>query len=83
MPGMLPTLLAYDERMLHHRSALPPHPERPERLQAIMARLKATGLAGVKPPDACHWLLQLSTYVVRLVHQHNTFGCPNFTTDCR
>ncbi|KAG2440359.1 hypothetical protein HXX76_004464 [Chlamydomonas incerta] len=37
-------MLAADARMLLHRSALPPHPSRPERLQAIMSRLHARGL---------------------------------------
>ncbi|KAG2497934.1 hypothetical protein HYH03_004196 [Edaphochlamys debaryana] len=37
-------LLAADERMLLHRTSLPPYPGRPERLQAIMSRLHSSGL---------------------------------------
>ncbi|KXZ56688.1 hypothetical protein GPECTOR_1g62 [Gonium pectorale] len=37
-------LLVSDARMLLHRSSLPPYPGRPERLQAIMARLHSSGL---------------------------------------
>mmetsp|Transcript_37661 Transcript_37661/g.83864 ORF Transcript_37661/g.83864 Transcript_37661/m.83864 type:complete len:552 (-) Transcript_37661:473-2128(-) len=36
--------LAVDERMLQHRASLPPYPERPERVRAIMARLDNAGL---------------------------------------
>ncbi|KAG1663218.1 hypothetical protein FOA52_011311 [Chlamydomonas sp. UWO 241] len=42
LPGSV--ALAVDERMLEHRSSLPPYPERPERLRAIMARLGAAGV---------------------------------------
>ncbi len=47
--GMSPgtTLLAYDERMtLHEEDAASPHPERPDRIRAVIARLLSTGLAG-------------------------------------
>ncbi len=44
--ALAPTLLAFDERMLQHRAALWPAAERPERLQAIMARLQSAGLTG-------------------------------------
>ncbi|KAJ9508999.1 hypothetical protein QJQ45_001447 [Haematococcus lacustris] len=36
--------LSFDENMLLHRGSLPPCPERPERLQAILTRLEAMGL---------------------------------------
>ncbi len=41
------TLLAYDERMtLHREDATMPHPERPDRIRAVIARLMSSGLAG-------------------------------------
>lgn len=44
-------LLCYDERMLlHDEGRSHPHPERPDRLRAIMARLSRSGLSGV-----CVW----------------------------
>ena len=44
------TLLAYDERMtLHEEDAASPHPERPDRIRAVIARLLSTGLAGAAP----------------------------------
>lgn len=44
------TVLAYDERMLLHRDESArgsPHPERPDRIKAVMARLERAGLTGV------------------------------------
>ena len=44
------TVLAYDERMLLHRDESArgsPHPERPDRIRAVMARLERAGLTGV------------------------------------
>ena len=42
------TALVFDERMqLHAESRLRPHPERPDRIKAVVARLMASGLAGV------------------------------------
>ena len=42
------TVLAWDERMaLHAEGRAAPHPERPDRLRAIMARLLTSGIAGV------------------------------------
>jgi hypothetical protein len=52
LPGIGGTMLVYqdpeeeDAAMLGHRSLLPPAHERPERLLAIMARLKASGVIG-------------------------------------
>ena len=44
------TGLAYDERMtLHCEDADSPHPERPDRIRAVLARLLSSGLAGVRP----------------------------------
>ena len=41
------TVLAWDERMtLHAEGRHNPHPERPDRLRAVMARLFDSGLAG-------------------------------------
>ena len=41
------TVLAWDERMtLHAEGRHNPHPERPDRLRAVMARLLDSGLAG-------------------------------------
>ncbi|GBF98141.1 histone deacetylase [Raphidocelis subcapitata] len=40
-------LLAWHEDSLLHRAMLPPYPERPERLSAILARLQASGLLEV------------------------------------
>lgn len=43
-------MLAYDERMLLHRDESArgsPHPERPDRIKAVMARLERAGLTGV------------------------------------
>ena len=43
------TVLAYDERMLLHRDESArgsPHPERPDRIKAVMARLERAGLTG-------------------------------------
>jgi hypothetical protein len=39
--------LLYDERMeLHVEGGASPHPERPDRIRAVMARLLSTGLGG-------------------------------------
>ncbi len=41
------TVLCYDERMTEHEEGKPnPHPERPDRIRAVMARLKRQGLLG-------------------------------------
>ena len=41
-------MLAYDQRMtLHAEGKLTPHPERPDRIRAVMARLAASGLTGL------------------------------------
>ena len=43
-------VLAYDERMtLHMEDQGSSHPERPDRIRAVMARLTASGLAGCFP----------------------------------
>lgn len=40
-------MLAYDERMtLHAEGKWSSHPERPDRVRAVMARLAASGLTG-------------------------------------
>ena len=40
------TVLVYDERMERHvEGRSQPHPERPDRIKAVMARLLASGLA--------------------------------------
>ena len=45
------TVLAWDERMaLHAEGRTNPHPERPDRLRAVMARLLNSGLAGEPNP---------------------------------
>lgn len=45
---MASAMQVYDERMLlHEEGKRHPHPERPDRLRAIMCRLRASGLAGV------------------------------------
>ncbi len=45
------TGLAYDERMtLHCEDADSPHPERPDRIRAVIARLQSAGLAGAPAP---------------------------------
>ena len=42
------TGLAFDERMtMHCEQSSAPHPERPDRIRAVIARLQASGLAGV------------------------------------
>lgn len=42
------TGLAFDERMtMHAEQSSAPHPERPDRIRAVIARLQASGLAGV------------------------------------
>ena len=42
------TGLAFDERMtMHSEQSSAPHPERPDRIRAVIARLQASGLAGV------------------------------------
>ena len=42
------TGLAFDERMtMHSEQSSAPHPERPDRIRAVIARLQACGLAGV------------------------------------
>ena len=52
LPGLSSTMLVYQEAgegdaaMLGHRSLLPPAHERPERVLAIMSRLKASGVLG-------------------------------------
>lgn len=39
-------LLVYDDRMIHHSKGMgSPHPERPDRLRAVMSRLLSSGLA--------------------------------------
>lgn len=41
------TVLAWDERMeLHGEGRAAPHPERPDRLRAVMANLLNSGIAG-------------------------------------
>ena len=41
------TVLAYDERMeLHAEGGYTPHPERPDRIRACVARILSSGLAG-------------------------------------
>lgn len=41
-------MLAYDERMtLHVEGRCSTHPERPDRIKAVMARLTASGLTGL------------------------------------
>lgn len=41
------TVLCYDERMTEHEEGKPnPHPERPDRIRAVMARLKRQGVLG-------------------------------------
>jgi len=48
------TVLAWDERMaLHAEGRSNPHPERPDRLRAVMARLLNSGLAGALSSDPC------------------------------
>lgn len=61
-------ILAYDERMtLHTEGSFSSHPERPDRVRAVMARLQASGLtdqcqpmpvreATVEEVTACHGL---------------------------
>ena len=44
-------VLAYDERMtLHVEGQGSSHPERPDRIRAVMARLTASGLIGLPVP---------------------------------
>lgn len=44
--GSAQTALVYDERMERHvEGRHQPHPERPDRIRAVMARLLASGLA--------------------------------------
>ena len=46
-PSSARTVLVYDERMEQHvEGRHQPHPERPDRIRAVMARLLASGLAG-------------------------------------
>ena len=56
-------MLAYDERMtLHAEGIRSSHPERPDRVRAVMARLAASGLTGCACSDApvtCSLLLPL------------------------
>ena len=41
------TALVFDERMqLHAEASSRPHPERPDRIRAVIARLMSSGLAG-------------------------------------
>lgn len=50
----LPTVLAYDERMLlHEEGPASTHPERPDRVRAVMARLQAAQLAGLCQTIPC------------------------------
>ena len=42
------TALIFDERMeLHADSSVRPHPERPDRIRAVVARLMSTALSGL------------------------------------
>ena len=55
------TLLAYDERMtLHREDAAMPHPERPDRIRAVIARLMSSGLAGASQLHPAPQLFQKS-----------------------
>ncbi|KAK9818191.1 hypothetical protein WJX72_008532 [[Myrmecia] bisecta] len=46
LPSSQSTLLAWDERMmLHEEGKHSPHPERPDRIRAVIARLLSSGLA--------------------------------------
>ena len=58
-PAAQKVILAYDERMsLHVEGRLSTHPERPDRIRAVMARLTASGLTGV-PLLACNCTCRL------------------------
>ena len=47
------TALVFDTRMeLHADAKARPHPERPDRIRAVVARLMASGLAGVRSPPS-------------------------------
>jgi hypothetical protein len=49
-----PTVLVFDERMeAHEEGRGSPHPERPDRIRAVVARLLSSGLAGA-PQVSCH-----------------------------
>ena len=46
-------MLVYDDRLVEHREGKRlPHPERPDRISAVIARLMQTGLAGMHKSDA-------------------------------
>ena len=59
--------IVYDERMmLHDKGDGRPHPERPDRLKAIMARLMKSGLAGRLSTRLCVFASRLHQAVACL-----------------
>jgi len=66
-PGV--TGLAFDERMTMHAersSAL--HPERPDRIRAVIARLQASGLAGALSPNPYNGGPETQEYILFRIH---------------
>ncbi len=56
-----PIALLWDQRMEDHEEGRPnPHPERPDRVRAVMARLQASGLTGRHPTAVQPSALSLS-----------------------
>ena len=80
-PGL--TGLAFDERMtMHAEQSSAPHPERPDRIRAVIARLQASGLAGRPPNPAslassltlCHGSISKASTSSRWDHIHLSYG---------
>ena len=71
-------MLAYDERMLLHRDESArgsPHPERPDRIRAVMARLDRAGLTGAASLFcSCSPLSSPHTKAVAM-HQETALSC--------
>ena len=63
------TGLAFDERMtMHAEQSSAPHPERPDRIRAVIARLQASGLAGDYAEPAHIYTTEI--YLIPWSHLH-------------
>jgi hypothetical protein len=60
-----PLIIWDDEMLLHEEGKAVPHPERPDRLRAIMARLVGNGVAGVASRKSVQQCLQDTAVLAR------------------
>lgn len=73
------TGLAFDERMtMHAEQSSAPHPERPDRIRAVIARLQASSLAGELATPAC-----VSTCTVVVAQASKSYCAEQGVSCCR